>query len=279
MALRSLTFAVMIGLSAGLAGAQTVQPPTPPPFPTGAPPGPEAGEIKLLNVEGRAPVLPDIVAPALPGGTRGAPALGAPVAPVMRSEKAGVALNVTTKYTKNFDKYDVVATVETTDRGTIDQVTYTGPGRFGTSSTNAGTAYRITLQTADAFTLRARVRRPSAGGEKPSAAVDLSVDVAPPAATMLALREDISATAVATLMRSGGYQYELKLTGALDKDPKVLAVEWLLPAGFKEPTQRSSDASTGFAVTGDFDREFSAAGRVLFSDGTIGLTIVKAEPK
>ena len=145
---KCLTFAVMIGICTMIAAAAEAQ--TPPPFPTGGPPGPPAGEIRLLDVQGstRSHVgPPEIVAPALPG-LPGARALGVMTARTEQvAEKDGIILRVTSTFRKTFQKFHIVATLETTDRGTIDSVTWTGPGRFGTSSVKGGVADKSALRS------------------------------------------------------------------------------------------------------------------------------------
>ena len=286
----SLSFLVMMGVCAGSAAAppcaaQSASPGNPPPFPGGPPPAPDMEEVRLLNVRSNVrsgnPALmpPAIVSPALPGQT-GARALGPTGdAPQQIAEKDGVLLRVTSRYTRTFAKFHMVATVEATDRGTIDKVTWTGPGRFGTTSVDAADKFKVELDSAEPFTIRARPFRPGLTGEKAKRS-ELSVQVDAPNAAGGPLPEALKPVAVATAMRTGGWQYELKLDGDPGKlEHKVLEAEWLLPEGFQGRDRVSTDASTGYAVTGNFDSEFPASVRVLFDDGTVGLGFVTVSPK
>lgn len=247
--------------------AQSVPPPPPGPIP-GPPPAPD---LSLLEIQSRRtgpqPALPPIQDPTLPGGANGRPMLMPPPVPAVEAKQDGVTLKVTARYVKSFERFHVEAHVEGDN---IEVVDYTGPGRFGTSIKDKASGFKLELDTDKPFTLRARVHRTTR--EKPT---PVSLDVAPVVLSM-PLKPGLTPDAVTTKMRTGGYQYELKLKGEV---AGVVATEWTLPEGFKETLQRSSDASTGFAVTGDFDKEFPAAVRVLFADGSIGLAVLKVEPK
>lgn len=277
---RSLSYLVMISLFMVFAGSLEAQ--DPPPFPTGAPPGPPAGEIQLLDVRGaavRSHVSPPvIVAPGLPGQP-GQPQLGAMSSTEQVAERDGVILRVTSSYQRTLEKFQVVATVETTDRGTIDRVTYTGPGRFGTTRSDAADRFRMELDTDEPFTLLARVVRPAVGRKKASHA-ELRVQVDLPNPRTGPLPAGVSAVAVSTAMRTGGFQYELKLVGDLARLPvAIVEAEWMLPEGFGDRERRSAGAATGYAVTGTFEKTFPAAVRVLLADGSIGLGFVNVEAR
>lgn len=269
---RSLSFAVMIGLFAGSAWSQTASPGNPPPFPAGPPPGPPAGEIQLLQVRGQARgyiAPPDLRAAALPGP----PAIGAMVAPQTVVEKDGVRLTVSSAYTRTFARFHVTGVVEVTDRSVLQSVRWTGPGRWGTVTEGPQTRMSVELDVTEPFVLKARPFRDGITGDRAKQG-ELSIQVDAPSPSTRALTE-LTPVAVATAMRTGGYHYELKLEGDFAKLPsQVLEAEWMLPEGFAERNQVSTEKATGYAVTGTFEREFPASVRVLFEDGAIGLGFV-----
>ena len=270
----SFTLPVMIGflLACGtvFAQGQGSVSELPPGAGPGMPPSP-----KLLGVRASgdlSPVVP-IVAPRLPNSVSSAALTTPAAAPELSVTKDGATLEVATRYAGSFTKFHVDAHVKAADGVKIDSVSYTGPGRFQRTVTDAAGGFAIELETDQPFVLKAKVR---AG--KDAKPTELSLDVAP-AVQSMPLRPGIAPAAIATKMRTGGWQFELKLNGELATAPAVVEAEWTLPEGFKQPVQRTHDASTGFGVTGAFDKSFPAAVRVLFADGTVGLAVVQVDPQ
>ena len=219
----------------------------------------------LLGVQEQAPPVTEV-----PGGGHGTPAATPVQTPPRTVTQDGATLSVTTSYVGTFAKFHVDAHVDGED---IQRVDWTGPGRYQRTVTDPAGGFAVALETDQPFTLHARVRR----GRDPKP-LDLSLPVTPQVLS-LPLRPGLVPAAVATAMRTGGWQYELRLNGDLAAAPAVVATEWTLPEGFKQPIQRSTDASTGFGVTGDFDKPFSATVRVLYADGTVGLGVLRVEPQ